>query len=234
MTTIIRRLFVLGLVLLPALTGWSQVVFTVTGTATSTGSGYNLGETYTFVFTTGQTFADTPTSYYYSNRTLWSEETTGDGQLWAAIGGTGVTGSFTRPSAVNTDPYSMLRIYRFNTSSPFELLLRVDADTTTDIGLKTPGGQAISHVVASMSGGALPAFAFNLSYSQPTAYFSAYLGNYMPGTTLDMAVGLSGGGTVGFTATSVTIAVPEPSTYAAILTLGVLAYGSIRRLLGRR
>lgn len=221
---------VLSLLLAPALVARSQIVFTVTGTATSTSSGYISGQSYTFVFTTGLSFADTPSSYYYANRTLWSEETTGDGQLWAAISGTGVTGTLVRPMAVNTDPYSMIRVYKTDSGSPYELMTRVDADTTTNIGLKTPGGQSVSHVNASLAGGTLPAFAFNLSYSQPTAYFSAYLGNYVPGTTYNMEVGLTGGGVVGFTATGVTIAaVPEPAAFAVWAGLIVLVLGGGRR-----
>jgi hypothetical protein len=67
-------------------------------------------------------------------------------------------------------------------------------------------------------------YAFSSSYTQPIAYFSAYLGNYVPNGTVEMNVGLSAGGTIGFTATGVMItAVPEPSAYAAYLGLIVLA-----------
>lgn len=233
MNSLTRRLLVLGVLLAPVLVlvAQAQIMFTVTGTATSTGSGYFSGQSYTFVFTTGQTFAATPTSYYYANRTLWSEETTGDGQLWAAISGTGITGTLVRPMAVNTDPYSMLRVYKFDSGSPYELMTRVDADTTTDIGLKTPGGQSVSHVNASLAGGTLPTFAFNLSYTQPTDYFSAYLGNYVPGSTYNMEVGLTGGGVVGFTATGVSIAaVPEPAACAVWAGLIMLILGGGHRL----
>lgn len=201
-------------------------MFTVTGTATSTSSGYNIGQPYTFVFTLGPSFQDNGTTYYYSNRNLWSEETTGDNQLWATITGTGVTGAFIRPTALSTDPYSMLRTWDGGAAD--ELMMRVDADTTTDIGLKTPGGQAVSHVVANMTG--VTNFAFTSTYTQPTTYFSAYLGNYVPASTVEMAVGLSTGATVGFTATGVTIAaVPEPSAYSIVAGMIVLAL-----TLGRR
>jgi len=211
----------------------AQVVFTMTGTANQTKFGYTTNQSYTFVFTTGVSFV-TGTSLFTTSYNRWYEERTSDSQLWSSITGTGVTGDFVRPVAQSTDPYSFLRTTDSGASD--QLDLRVDAEGTADvnIGLRGPDNTtALGYVAAQL----YPTnFAFPGTESQPTSYFSSYLGTYSLSSG-SITVGRSADqyDVASFTPTSVTIAaVPEPSTHAALAGLAALAGAIGLRLRNRR
>lgn len=87
-----------ALLLCAVLPASAQIVFTVTATANANAvaGGYTQGQSYTFIFTSAASFANTNDSQYTSVANSWNEEDTGDDQMWTAIGGTGLTGTFVR------------------------------------------------------------------------------------------------------------------------------------------
>src|SRR4051812_33323941 len=91
-----------------ALCARAQLVFTATGTATSTAGGYTSGQSYTFVYTIGSSFANNADSTFTGQQKSWGEEFTTEEQLFTAITGSGVLGTFTRPVATSFDPASQL------------------------------------------------------------------------------------------------------------------------------
>lgn len=216
----------------------AQIVFTVTGTANSTANGYTSGQSYTFVFTSANSFANTDYSAFDSEGQKYTEETVTDPQMWTSIGGTGLAGSYVRPIADTDDAYSYLQ----TTVNHNQLDILAGADTSTSIGLQTLGGTSIAIVRAWMSGTELPTFAAPAAYAEPfnatTGYWAGYTGTYsgFTGPYNKIAVYSLAYQTtyMEFTPTSLTIsavgAVPEPSTYAAFA--GLAAFGLV--LLRRR
>ena len=219
----------LALAVLVPTTARAQVTITVTATATSsaTGAGYTLGQSYTFAFTTGPSFSTTPVSYFVAGQNNWGEEEATDNQLFAAVSGTGLTGTFARPASFY-GPYSYLWIRPANVS------LFAGNDDSAAVGLFTPNATGIRAVHANgIILGDGPDFAFAQTHTQPNAYFSAYAGTYTAtsGTVIlhDQNFTIIGN----FDATSVTIssasAIPEPSTYAALAGAAVLGLAVWRR-----
>lgn len=220
----------------------AQIVFTITATANSdaVAGGYTQGQSYTFIFTSAASFANTSSSQYTSVANSWSEETASDGQMWTSIGGTGITGTFVRPVATSTNPYSWAY-----PNSDYGLALGVDTDDITNlIGLNTLSNQAIEYLsVTRMSGGSMPSFTesdFTQAYVEPfnssTGFFATkFLGSFTGLTSGTVEIGMPDGDTYyTFAVTDLSIgaasAVPEPSTYAALA--GLAAFGLV--LLRRR
>lgn len=207
----------------------AQITFTVTATAENTAGNaaqsYTAGNAYTFAYTL--TAAYPANKYYFPDRnTDWFEKDTASAvPLFADVGGSGLGGTFTSPTAPEGSPFSFVRAYNSNF-----LGLYAGADVG-NIGVTTLPGATLSHVIASMNLADID-FTRPAAYTDPTGYFSAYLGNYQAwGGT----VGLYGGGFDGatFQVTGVSIsnttAIPEPSTCAALLGLGALALVAWRR-----
>lgn len=227
--------FFLSLVIAGALVSSvsAQVVFTLRTTANATFNttteGYTSGATYTFSFTTG---ADYPTlstlstsTFSAGNNNYWFDTTSSDSALFVSAGGTGLSGTFARPSG--TDPQSYL--YQGTT---YDLLMGTDANAS--MGLTTLLGTGLKNVF--WAGGTVtalsPAAAFSGSYVDPVDYFNARAGVY----TATGEIRLTGTGNTqiaSFAVNQLTIAaVPEPGTYAALaglVGLGVAAYLRRRR-----
>jgi hypothetical protein len=71
---------------------------------------------------------------------------------------------------------------------------------------------------------------FRIDYVNPATYFSAYAGTYALNTGILKMYDVGAGHNTTFTATSLTIgAVPEPSTYAALIGLAALGYAAYCR-----
>ena len=191
----------------------AQVTFTVTGTADTSGNGYIGGQAYDFVFTTGTNFAVNATSAFNATVNDWQEELTTESQIWNLVSGTAVTGTYVRPVANTSDPFSRLRTY--NSTPNDELLIVLNADTTTDLGLRTPGGQTIASITVSL--GNVTSFNYPGNYTDPVTFFSSFQGNYSPTYQSGFNVELNTGTSIPFQVTSVAItAVPEPSAWAAL------------------
>jgi hypothetical protein len=200
--------------------GAAQVVFTITGTADATAAGYNVSQSYTFVFTTTVNHASNiHSAFFLGSENAWRDENTGTStNLFASIGGTGLAGTFVRPTSSASAPFSFIRNDSF---FPTTLELHAGNDAGGSIGLGTPDTSVVGKIHAIVSG--LPTFAFPGSYSTPETYFSAYTG-----TDLSVAGSITlynpGGAAIAtFTPTQAMIAIPEPS--AAVALLGTLALG---------
>lgn len=211
---------------LPAL---AQITFTVTATAEDTAGNaaqnYTAGHAYTFVYTLTP---DYPLNHNYfpgKNNGWFEQDITTEPALFTAVGGTGVGGIFVDPVGPTGSPFSFVR-----TQGSSFLGLFAGADVG-NIGLTTLSGSTLTHVIASMNLGGLN-FATPVAYINPTDYFSGYLGDH---EVWGGSVGLYGDGFDGatFQVTGLSIsngaAIPEPSTYAALLGLGALGLAVWRR-----
>lgn len=216
----------------------AQITFTVTATAENNldtaAQGYVVGHAYTFVYTLT---ADYPLNHNYfpgQNNDWFEQDITNEPALFTAVGGTGLGGTFIDPVGPKGSPFSFVR-----TSGANFLGLYAGADAG-DIGVTTPAGTTLTHVIASMNLAEIN-FAAPADYTNPATYFAAYIGEY---PAWGGTVGLYGGGFDGatFQVTGVSIgnggglndggnttAIPEPSVYAALFGLGALGLVAWRR-----
>lgn len=205
----------------------AQVVFTLTGTANDNNLGYVMGQTYTFVLTTGASFANTSTSTFLSYRNLWSEQTTTDNQLWANIGGSGLSSGYSRPTSAADAPASSLRAE----GPPSSLYFYAGTDEFLGtIGLTTPASNVIGGFEFSIEADTTT-FSFVGAFTEMNSFFPAYNGTYVPttpGTGRVFLPNVFSGSQAEFTITSLTInggtAVPEPSSYATLFGIIVMAF----------
>lgn len=232
MKSIIRTLGVIALLGLGH-SASAQTVFTVSATASATTNNYNSGSSYTFVFTlgSGSTFGGARTS----DRTSFQDETTADNQLWTSVGGTGLLGTYVRAVGAPGDPFNIAEVGLNPTFTDRGLYLVAGSDQfpNPSIGVTTLSGTGISYFTVSVDDTALPSWTMAPSGTAPSTYFAGYAGTYTGfsgGTDLVKIYNTAGAEVVSFNVTSVTIsAVPEPSTYAAMLGLAALGFVGWRR-----
>ncbi len=222
MKTALRSLLAPFALLVATLTLSAQVNFTITATADSTELGYTLGQTYTFVYTLSGTVADSGTGNHSPGASSWDEQLFVHSQLFTAVDGTGMGGDFVRPA----DPSSYLWVNTAGTLS-----VSVAADTGYGTGLTTLGGTAVQAANFSLQ---VPAANFLAPgfFVNPADMFAGSAGTYAitSGAVYVYTAGYLN--EVFFTASSLTIsaaAIPEPSTYAALLGLGALGVAAWRR-----
>lgn len=206
----------------------SPVVFTLTGTANATGEGYTSGLSYTFSFTTGSSYSTLSTlsesSFSAGTSNSWKDENTTDSTLFVSAGGTGLLGSFVRPTAVSTDPQSY--IYEGVGGTTYDLVMAGPPGVGNSIGLTSKSGTALNKIFWSSGDVTLsPAPVFSGSYVDPTTYFTARAGTYVAAGELQLYRASPDNGVIAtFAVTQLSIsAIPEPSTYAAMA--GVLVLG---------
>jgi hypothetical protein len=205
------------------------ITFTFTASATATGEGYTSGASYTFSFTTGASYATLSTlsqSVFNGTTNEWKEEVTSDSPLFVSAGGSGLLGSYTRPTTSSTDPNSY--IYQ-SSSHEFQLSNGV----AYDIGLTSLGGTPLKRIFVSFGSSVLslsPAPAYSGSFSDPTTYFGARDGVYAVGSGTVTLRNTSNAAIASFNVSQVAItAIPEPGAYAALAGLAVLVLAGWRR-----
>jgi hypothetical protein len=228
LTNTVRSLLVLLALSGAALTARAQVTFTATAVASGTAGGYTNGQSYTFVYTLGGSFANNAQSTFTGTQKSWYEDTTAADQLFTTVTGSGLLGTFTRPVAT-FDPFSQLFV---GTTNPlFKLQAAVDNGFT---GLTTLDATPITLALVNVTAG-MNVFT-GVGYVEPSTYFSTngYSGFY-PGLTGVVLLQGAGFATIeSFNITSVSIsAIPEPATYAPLLGLAALGSVSRRRRLQR-
>jgi len=213
-----------------ALTTHAQITFTVTATADNipgnAAQDYIAGQAYTFVYTLTPEYPQNHNYFPGQNYAWFEKDVTTETPLFTAVGGTGMGGHYTDPIATGGSPFSFA-----TTSNSNFIELYAGADHG-NIGLTTLAGTPLSDAIACMNLGDIN-FATPGAYTNPANYFSAYLGNYHAwGGTVGLYRGTFVGAT--FQVTNVSIsnqtAIPEPSTSAALLGLGVLGWALSRRV----
>jgi len=133
------RLVFISLLAVIAAQASAQVTFTLTATANASSLGYEAGQSYVFTLTTGTSFGLNTSSNFDSSQNFWAEELLSEPALFASVTGSGLTGTLTRPSAGELDPYSYIETYPGWSDGQDALWLRAGADLSS-IGLFTNGG----------------------------------------------------------------------------------------------
>ncbi|MBW8782268.1 MAG: PEP-CTERM sorting domain-containing protein [Verrucomicrobia bacterium] len=203
----------------------AAVVFTVSGTARSSLYGYTAGQSVVFTFTTNDGYAGQH-SLFETDTSQWDFEGTGTGQLWASISGTGLTGQFIPASDTGSE---VEVVYESDPGNKDGIGLFAVSDS--GLGLFSPSGDALSLIGLSIfedrTLGNHPA-----SYVDITSYFSGYVGDIpFSSSALGLSVaGFSEGMYFDVTQMNIsTSAIPEPSTYAALVGAVVLGVTFYRR-----
>jgi hypothetical protein len=199
----------------------SPIVFTVTATSHSDDYGYVLGQSYTFIYTTGSSFTNNSSNYFDATTGSWSESEVGHARMYSTIGGTGLTGTYTDPA-----PASFI----IATGSPSTSLLLSAGNTEgPGIGLLTADGQTeLNNFDASVDWVNGLTLSFSGEYTDPNDYFADYFGSYDATGTVYIAPIASN--ILEFTISNITIsAVPEPSSCAAIAGLTAFGFCALRR-----
>jgi hypothetical protein len=212
--------------------------FTFTGTAKSTYMGYTQNQACTFSFVLNDYSPSTANGYAYANSSCeWLEGTTADAMLFSDVSGTGLTGSWTRPTDHATSPFSSITVYTDGRISVFAGTESYSYDPN-DTGLTLASGTYgapvnFQNMRMEMK---LNGTEFTTTNSIPDSinYFSGYVGTYSLaanpedyhlGTIYDFANHY-----IDFELTSLTISeVPEPAEAAGTLGASCLALFFLRR-----
>ena len=220
------KLFGSAIFLVSFIAAHAQVTVTVIGTANSTALGYTSGQSATFTYTLTNSFSNNANSYFDSTYNEWFEYHLTADQLFTSVTGTGLTGSFTRPTANDTDPHSYVETRKDYPTAGVTFLQMSAASQQHDMGITVSGADVISIYFQFYGSGT--AFASG-AYDQPAAVFSATTGIFSPSQASGLTVSTSGSGSISFNISSMTIstsAIPEPSTYAALCGLAILGFAA--------
>jgi hypothetical protein len=233
MQNLLTKSFAVAMLLSAPCIASAYITFTFTGTAT-TGSyalGYTAGQSITIVYTLNDTFATTgnSSSYFTTDSIItWEDHSiANDTELFTDVSGTGLSGTWTRPSSSDDSPLSYISI---NTGNAMNLSASCNSGTT---GL-TANGRDITSIMISET---FLGTAFDLgstSLPDPTVYFSSYLGTYGVNTSAYSFNYISDGNYMcQLNITSMTIAssaaVPEPAACASFFGLSVLGCAAFIR-----
>lgn len=237
------RAFAFIVSLLLPLGAWAQqVVFIVEGQFNEAGFGYTTGQPFQFNFFLNN-YAPAPPAGSISSDTSgggavgWIDNAPGVPQVWSAITGTGLTGSWT-PTITSASQVAINISGGPVTTSSLSLYansgtgMQTNGFTLTDLQV----GNVYENFFITLPN------PLNIQFPpgglDPTQFFLGHLGTYHRDVQFSpygriYAIGSNGGGQVNFTANTLTIAaiVPEPETWAMLLTgLGLVSWIMRRRL----
>ncbi len=184
------------------------VSITVRGKADTTKMGYLSGHSYSFTWVLNDTYTGSPWDEYSASKNQWYVQESIYPALWDSVHGSGLSGTYVRPSPWNEDYLSI------NSQLDTDQVNLTAEAPVTDIGL-TVNGVKVAWVAAINL--RFSEFSFPETFSNPANYMTGYLGTYTPSDGF-MRVGDINGNNIYFTATSVEV-VPEPSS-ALLLVVG--------------
>ena len=214
MKTRTLQILLLALLVLSPAAAKAAIVFTVNGTVSTAGLGWNLNDpvSFTWILAGNSPFSNDGSPTYAE----WRQDSTSQPQMFSSVTGTGMTGTYTTPSLTPNSPWSFLDIYSYQNIFVF-------AGTDSEpLGLFSPNAAPVLYVSTGVTG----PFSFFIPspVPSPDPYFSNYYGTYSVTNVSDNFVYASSG-IMEYTATSFTIgsytpaAVPEPGTWAAAAML---------------
>jgi hypothetical protein len=221
---------VLAIALGEASAAHAQISITLSGTATNNTLGYTIGQPVTFTYTIASSFGNYTPSYFDASYNNWYEYHVPADSLFTAVTGTGLTGTYTRPTFDDTDPHSFLQLRKNVDGSGYDFMQMSAGSQHGDMGLSV-GGELVQSIYMQLSRTGAN-FAFAATWVEPTTVLSAAMGTYDPtlGTTYGLTITRTIGGNANFEITSMTIsAVPEPSAYAMFAGVSALGLAMYRR-----
>jgi len=190
--------------------------FSIIGTAGSTDMGYTLGDSYTFYWVINDGYAGGDYDSFSSSYNRWGTQETNSPALWESVYGSGLTGSYSRPSgelyAPNDSIYNDDQV-----SDYFSLYAGNDSPLATSLGLMVDGVQLRKVEAAQIVIG--EDFAFSGGFNNPATYWENYTGSYS--ATGGISLLDEDSNTIDFVVSGVTIeAIPEPVSLALIGLFG--------------
>ena len=207
-------------------------LFTVEATAQTSDLGYVQGVTYEFTLTMNDNFSNANAygATADARNNWWREELTDNDQLFLDVSSPSLTGSYQRPTATPGDPSSEIK-----TDENYDsLTLTINSNSKTPSGLTTPNGTPIHMFYAQGMESDDWTLTADSTVYEVGDYFSSFNGTYSIGYGI-FFMNSPADGYVQFSVTgnNVTVshvsAVPEPSTYAAILGGLAISTAGIRR-----
>lgn len=196
--------------------------FTAINTSAYDPGAYQVGQTYTFSFTTGASFDDNGSSQFYGPYNQWAESGATHQPLITGVGGTGLMGLYVRPSAADYDPDSYINAQLGSVSMHIGALI-------SNISATDFLGSPITAIDAATNFNGPFTTPQNVPYQEPNTYFASFVGEYDIAGSVHVYA-LAGASHFSVSHVSITTAaIPEPATSAALVGVGVMVLSLWRR-----
>jgi hypothetical protein len=203
--------------------------------------GYTHLSTYTVAFTIPSGIAANSNSNTYGNGLgqNYRSESAADGTFFSSIGGSALLGAYSVPA--DTNRYENFGV-SLNGGKPY-FVIKVQNTAEGPTGLKMLNNTDLTGIDFFVNGSGF-AFNYGEEYIDPALYFATYMTspsnlistgpfNDGPwgdnGIRFDLLFGSEDSLSFGVNSFAITSAVPEPSTYAALLGLAALGLVALRR-----
>lgn len=219
--------------LFAALPCLGQVSITFSGTASNNALGYTIGQECSFTYVVST--ADLSGSVDAGNSYTWSDEISFlDNDLWESISGSGLTGTWTRPSSGFDDPLSSLAANDLqNTATCF-----ASSDNSSPLGLIANEEHTIGYIVMHVTTSIFDGRITEADLPDATVFWSSMVGSYAVtnyGLVSCYVATVSYSDQAFFNITNMTItAVPEPADYGVMAGAGAIGLAFFARRRQRR
>jgi hypothetical protein len=229
---IFARVLLCALGFLGATAARAQILFTVSGTATSDDHGYTADQAYTVSFLLNPAFdgqSGANSAGFDGTFVAWYQSDPGLSSVFTDVSGSAVHGTY--GSSPGSDPDSLLNMWNSDNNNAVSLIQKNGTDVP--LGLQTLDDAAdIVAVQTVLQAGFAASAVFPVSYVDPTTYWGDFLGTHSVSGTMQF-FGAGNAGLMTFNVTDLTVtdlsAVPEPSSYAALAGLAVLGLAALGR-----